>query len=42
MVDVGFSIGGICACVVCTKFFKTHPLCNGHFQREESSYFSVI
>ena len=25
MVDVGFSIGGICACA---KFLKTHPLCH--------------
>ena len=28
MVDVGFSIGGICARVARAKFFKTHPLCH--------------
>ena len=51
MVDVGFSIGGICARIVCAKFFKTHPLCHRprpvlvqsvENQREESSYFTVI
>ena len=28
MVNVGFSIGGICVRVACAKIFKTHPLCH--------------
>ena len=28
MVDVGFSIGGICVRIARTKIFKTHPLCH--------------